>query len=119
MLAELHLPANSMGIGDRNYHAPDVLEFHRKHTIRLYVPFRRKKGDPHPKLSSVLSQLRWLIETVLGQLTDRYHLKRLRCRDLGHLQGRIHRAVLSHTVAVWLCRQSGVPGLQFARLLAA
>lgn len=119
MLGELRLPANSMGLGDRNYHAPDVLRFLQQHSIRLYVPFRTRKGDPHRKLSSVISQLRWLVETVLGQLSERYHLKRLRCRDLWHLQGRIHRAVLSHTLAVWLCRQSGIHGLQFAKLVAA
>jgi hypothetical protein len=87
--------------------------------IRLYAPFNTRKHDKDPKLSRLLSSLRYFVETVQGQLADRYHIKRTKVKDLWHLQHRITRKILSHTAAAWLCRQAGVPSLRFARLLAA
>ena len=47
------------------------------------------------------------IETVSSQLTEYFALARIWVRDLWHLQHRIIRKVLSHTVAVFLNLQLG------------
>ncbi len=119
VLPALHLPEDSFGLGDRNYWSPELRDKLLEANIRLYAPFRTKTKDPSPKTSHIISKLRWLIETVQGQLAERYGIKQTKARDLWHLQNRILRKVLGHTVAVWLCRSFGHPPLQFAALLAA
>ncbi|MBI1743833.1 IS982 family transposase, partial [Candidatus Acetothermia bacterium] len=65
-----------------------------------------------------LTQVRRRIETVIGQLVERYRAKRTWARDLWHLGSRIFRKVVSHTIAVWLSLQRGGEPLQFDHLLA-
>lgn len=65
-----------------------------------------------------LTQKRRRIETVIGQLVERYRAKRTWARDVWHLLVRVWRKVLSHTVAVFLSVQSGGEPLQFDKLLA-
>jgi Transposase DDE domain len=65
-----------------------------------------------------LVQTRRRIETVLSQLTERYHAKQIRARDEWHLVARWLRKLVSHTVAVLFCQQEGLSPLAFSRLLA-
>ena len=58
------------------------------------------------------------IETVLSQLAERYHAKRVRARDEWHLIARWLRKRASHTVAVLLCQRAGQAPLAFAQFLA-
>ena len=44
--------------------------------MRLLAPFQTKKHDPDPARSRRLARVRWIIETVFGQLAERYHVKR-------------------------------------------
>jgi Transposase DDE domain len=57
------------------------------------------------------------IETVFSQLVQRYQVKRVWAHDLWHLASRWLRCILSHTCAMLLCQQTGLPPLQFDRLL--
>ena len=41
-------------------------------------------------------------DVARGQLMERYSCRRLRVRDLWHLEHRLVRKILSHTVATWL-----------------
>jgi hypothetical protein len=66
-----------------------------------------------------LVQTRRRIETVLSQLTERYHAKQVRARDEWHLVARWLRKLVSHTVAVLFCQQEGLSPLAFSRLLEA
>jgi len=43
-----------------------------------------------------------LVETVIGQLTERFHTERIRARNLWHLANRVIRKLLAHTVGVFL-----------------
>ena len=47
-----------------------------------------------------------IIETVIGQLSERFHLQTVRSRDLWHLTSRINRRLLVHTLAFWINRYS-------------
>ena len=87
----------------------------------LTPPARRAKDDP-PECRGrrwPLGDLRYLIDTVFGQLTDRFHVKRLWARDLWHLTGRVYRKVLAHTLALIVNAGRGNPPLQFDLLLQA
>lgn len=117
LLPELSPPAGTTGIGDRNYWSPALAAELQEAGVQLLAPYHKRKRDPDPARSRRLSRPRWRIETVNGQLADRYQSKRLWARDLWHLCHRIIRKALCHTVAVWLNRMAGLPTLRFADLL--
>ena len=85
--------------------------------VELAASYRTKKHDPNPKRSAFLSRLRYRIDTVFSQLTERYSIKRVWAKDLWHLTARLLRKVLSHTVAFLLNHQMGNQPLQFSKLL--
>ena len=61
---------------------------------------------------------RRLVETVIGQLVERFHIEKVRARDTWHQFSRFWRKLLAHTVCVWLNVKSGNEPLQFERLVA-
>jgi len=109
--------ATGQVIGDRNYWDPRLTAELLPAGIALRAPFKKRATDPDPAGSRVLGQVRWRIETVAGQLAERYALKRLWARDAWHLTSRVLRKALSHTVCVLLCLERGYEPLQLARLL--
>ena len=104
-------------MGDRNYWAPDLTRELREGGLVLLAPPKGWVQDPG-RWSRWLTQKRRRIETVIGQLVERYRAERTWARDLWHLLSRIYRKVLSHTVAVYLNVQRGREPLQFDKLLA-
>lgn len=65
-----------------------------------------------------LVSTRRLIETVIGQLTERFNIEKVRARKIWCLTNRIARKILSHTVSVLINKQIGNPPLQLELLLA-
>lgn len=108
-----------VALGDRNYWLPDVQAFLRTKGILLQAPFR-KAHSPKAKAyhSKVLGRVRYLIDTVFGQLTQRFKMKQVWARDLWHLRNSLLRAVLMHTVCFFFNQQNQAPYLQFDRLVA-
>jgi len=119
LVPELAPPPGTAGIGDRNYWSPELAADLAASGVRLLAPYQTRKHDPDPARSRRLSGPRWRVETVNGQLADRYRAKRVWARDLWHLCHRVIRKALSHTVAVCLSVTAGLPPLRFADLLAA
>jgi hypothetical protein len=117
VLPELTERSAGLIVGDRNYHSPKSSRELAGMGVELLAPYSSKKRDPHPKRSALLSRLRYLIDTVFSQLTERYSVKRVWARDLWHLTSRLLRKVLSHTVAFLLNHQVGNPPLQLSKLL--
>jgi hypothetical protein len=89
-----------------------------RHGLTLLAPSRRRLHDPWQHMSRQLSRWRYRIDTVVGQLIKRTHLKRLWGHDLWHLTNRLVRKVLMHTLAAFTNLVAGRPALQFADLLA-
>jgi len=115
--AALAPPGGGVGIGDRNYWAPDRQGELARQGFLLLAPYRHKSKDPAPALSALLTRFRRTIETVIGQLAERFHAKRTWARDLWHLCHRLGRKVLSHTAALVLNHEAGNPPLQLALLV--
>lgn len=65
-----------------------------------------------------LVSTRRLVETVIGQLTERFNIEKVRARKIWYLTNRIARKVLSHTVAAFINKQIGNSPLQLELLLA-
>lgn len=117
VLPELVETTFGLVVGDRNYHSPKTKEELAGMGIELLAPYSSKKRDLNPKRSAFLSRLRYRIDTVFSQLTERYSIKRVWAKDLWHLSSRLLRKVLSHTVAFLLNRQLGNQSLQLSKLL--
>jgi hypothetical protein len=105
-------------LGDRNYWLPTVQAALRKVGVILLAPFRKASSQPAHSWSAVLGRVRYRIDTVFGQLTDRCRAKRVWARDVWHLHNRLLRMVLMHTICVLFNLQEQAPPLQLGRLVA-
>jgi len=103
-------------LGDRNYWSPQRAELLKRQGLHLLAPYKSPKREKRP-WPRWLIWIRRRIETVIGQLVDRYHAKKVWARDAWHLWSRWLRKVVSHTMAVLLCQQAGLPPLRFSELL--
>ncbi|MBD1944577.1 hypothetical protein H6F50_19815 [Coleofasciculus sp. FACHB-712] len=81
--------------------------------IELETALRSNMHDTRdPAWLALLKRLRRLVETVIGQLVERFSIEKVWARDLWHLTSRLNRKLLAHTVCRWLNRHSLDP-LQF------
>jgi hypothetical protein len=118
VLPELGLPVGSVGIGDRNYWAPELQQRLAAGGVLLLAPYAQKRRDPDRQRSARLSAVRYRVETSNGQLAERYEVKRTWAKDLWHLCHRVVRKILSHTAAVVLNLRAGHQPLQLDALAA-
>jgi IS5 family transposase len=106
-------------IGDKGYLSAPLQQELRQVGIQLETALRSNMHDPRdPAWVALLKRLRRLIETVIGQLVERFSIEKVRARDLWHLTSRINRKLSAHTVCRWLNRLSANP-LQFEQLVSA
>ncbi len=104
-------------LADRNYWKPELTERLKAQGLCLLAPYRTAKGEKRP-WPRRWTQMRYRIETVFGQLVERFHAKQVWARDLWHLTSRWMRKCLSHTLAVYFCVQTQQPSyLRFAELI--
>lgn len=97
---------------DKGYLRPELKQYYEYQDIDLQTPYRKNMVDKRPKESMrILMNARRKIETVIGQLTDRFHIQKVRAKDLWHLTHRIIRKILSHTISVILNTKLGNPPL--------
>jgi Transposase DDE domain len=107
----------SFVVADTNYWSPTLREALAGYGVSLIAPKKpNKKRERHP-WPRWLTNKRRRIETVISQLVERYHAKRVRARDLWHLTSRFFRKILGHTACVYLCQQRGLAPLRFSELL--
>ncbi|MEZ5447811.1 MAG: IS982 family transposase [Thiolinea sp.] len=104
--------------GDKGFIRPTLKEALMHLGLDLQTPLRRNMADDRPK-SQVreLMRDRRLVETVIGQLTERFKIQKIRARDAWHLTVRVTRKILSHTMAVFVNCVTGRPPLQIADLV--
>jgi len=105
-------------LGDKGYIRPELQSRLKMHGLYLQTPMRDNMKDDRPK-----SFLKWivgsrrLIETVIGQLTERFKIEKVRARDLWHQFSRFWRKLLAHTVCIRLSIDLGHEPLQFEHLV--
>ncbi len=112
---ELLQGVSGFALADRNYWKPELIERLKTQGLYLLAPYKsaKRQKQPYPRF---LTHMRYRIETVFGQLVERFHAKRIWARDLWHLTSRWMRKFLSHTLAVFFCAQLNLPYLSFAKL---
>jgi len=113
---ELLQGVQGWALADRNYWKPDWQMAWREQGLFLLAPFKSAKRQtfhyPH-----WLVEKRYRIETVFGQLVERFHVKKVWARDAWHFTSRWWRKMLSHLFSVLFCQQSGISPLRFSQLL--
>jgi hypothetical protein len=121
LVPELVEGADGTVLGDRVYWHPPLAAALRPAGIELLAPFRKRSHDPAPNRSRLLNRVRRRIETTFSQLVRQFRLKTVWARDCWHLTARLTRKVCSHTLGVWLSRQSGQSNdpLRLAQLVTA
>ena len=74
--------------------------------------------DRRPKeFVKMINNKRRLVETVIGQLTERFNIEKVRARDMWHLTVRIGRKLLAHTVNCFINYTLGNSILQFEKIV--
>jgi hypothetical protein len=103
-------------LGDRNYWSPALSARLAGHDLKLLAPYRSAKREKK-RWPLLLVQTRRRIETVIGQLSERFHAKRMWARDAWHCWSRFLRKVMAHTLFVQLCQQHALLPLRMAELV--
>jgi hypothetical protein len=49
-----------------------------------------------------MMDVRRKIETVIGQLTERFNIQKIRAKDIWHLLSKIRRKICSHLISVFI-----------------
>lgn len=105
-------------IGDKGYIRPQLQQDLTQQAIDLQTPLRKNMQDSRPKaFVRQLMSTRRLVETVIGQLSQRFHIEKVRARDTWHLANRFIRKLLAHTMGCYLGKLLGLPTLIFESLL--
>ena len=82
-------------------------------------PRQRMQAAFAPAVLKTCARWRKRVETVGSHLTERFAVARIRVRALWHLQHRLIRKILAHTVGVFLNLQCGRKPLDLDGLLSA
>lgn len=106
-------------IGDMGYIGDEFQnELRIQKGINLQTPKRSNmQDDRDPKFIKAMKSCRRLIETVIGQLTERFNIEKVWARDLWHLTSRVGRKILAHTMAIFINSKIGRKPLQFDGLI--
>ncbi len=106
-------------LGDKGYIRPQFKADCEALGIDLQTPVRRNMKEPRPRWwLKLLQRVRKRIETVIGQLEQRFNLAKTRARDVWHLTNQVTRKLLAHTMGVWLNFRQGREPLDLDGLLA-
>lgn len=121
--AEALIDSDRMGwvLGDKGYRSkPLQQKLWNERKVYFHTSVRRmdKKYSALPKQTiRTLTSKRRLIETVAGQLEQRFRIKTTFARDLWHLFNRIIRKILSHTICVVLNIKMNIDPLKLRLLV--
>ena len=69
----------------------------------LQTPLRSNMKDSRPKyFVKRLMTIRRNVETVIGQLSERFSIQSIRAKDLWHLTAKLARKILAHTLCFFV-----------------
>ena len=119
-----HLLADDRGgwtLADKGYRSKTLQQtLWEQRKMYFHTSLRRidKKDSPLPRQTiRTLTSKRRLIETVAGQMEQRFGIKTTFARDLWHLMNRIIRKILSHTISVLINIRMNVEPLKLRLLV--
>jgi len=106
--------------GDKGYNHPLLKTELAAQDIQLQTPLRKTMNDTRDRrYVKCMNTVRRRVETVIGQLSERFGIERVWARDLWHLTNRLVRKFLAHTVGVYFNRMQGHEPIQPENLITA
>jgi hypothetical protein len=113
------VPAYTRIFGDKGFIDLDLQQqLNDSWGILVKTPLKRNMGDrPEFRLHKLENRLRRLIETVNGQLTQRFHVQMMRVRKGWTLAAKWYRKILAHTICVVTNLNYGNPSTQLGALV--
>ena len=107
-------------LGDKGYTGENYSEELKLEGIQISTPSKKNEEDKEtPAFRKYLNNTRRRVETVIGQLVDRFSIAKVWARDTWHLNNRIIRKVLSHTLAIILLRENNMGLMALDKILAS
>jgi len=86
-------------IADKGLIRPELREELKNQGLYLHTPLRKNMPDPRPKeFISQIMNVRRKVETVIGQLVERFKIQSIRAKDNWHLMAKIGRKIFAHTL---------------------
>lgn len=106
-------------LGDKGYlseHQQEELAQERG--LQLKTPSRKNmKQNKNTQWTKSMTSVRRRVETVIGQLSERLNIQKVRARDMWHLSSRLGRKILAHTMGILINREQGNNGLDFNQIM--
>jgi hypothetical protein len=98
-------------IGDKGFiSAPLATELKDRSNIRLLtLPRRNQKVQVPPEVRRLINQVRQMIETVNGQLTEQFQIETNHAHSFWGLCARLYTKLTAHTLCIYLNRLLGNP----------
>lgn len=98
-------------IGDKGFiSAPLAIELKERSNIRLLtLPRRNQKAYVPPEVRRLINQVRQMIETVNGQLTEQFQIETNHAHSFWGLCARLYTKLTAHTLCIYLNRLLGNP----------
>jgi hypothetical protein len=99
MVPELTTGLSGMLLADKGLIRPELKAVLAKQNLDLQTPLRSNMKDSRPKETvSLMMNIRRKVETVIGQLTERFQIQCIKAKDLWHFCSKIGKKILAHTV---------------------
>jgi len=117
------LPENVEGLtgkllGDKGLIRPELTEHLQMRGIKLEHPLRENMRETRSlAYLKAMKDQRRIVETVIGQLSERFNIEKVRARNTWRLGLRFMRKILAHTVGIFLNKKLGRPLLQLEGLV--
>jgi hypothetical protein len=100
VLPEITTNKKGIILADKGLIRPELKDYLATQYLNLHTPLRKNMHDSRPKETvSLMMNMRRKIETVIGQLVERFHIQSIKAKDLWHLCTKVTRKILAHSVA--------------------
>jgi hypothetical protein len=94
---------SSTAIADKGLLGAPLKQLKEDKNVNLQTPLRKNMNDKRPKsLVNQIMNVRRKIETVIGQLVERFKIQNIRAKNSWRLISKIRRKLCSHTIAFFL-----------------
>lgn len=115
-----NVPSGTTVIGDKGFISKDrQTEILDGHHVILKTPLRQNmKNRPGFVTDKSENRLRQLIETVNGQLTERFHIQNMKVRKGWTLLAKWYRKILAHTICVFINLIHGRKATELATIVS-
>jgi hypothetical protein len=118
-LRELAPGITGMVLGDKGFISEPLRQELAGLGVELQTRMRDNMPDArNPEFLRWIVSTRRLVETVIGQLTERFKINAIRVKDYWHFQARVARKLLAHALATLIAKNLGGIPTQIEALIS-